>query len=330
MLARSNRPEHTDGRRLKNLREDGKMVMVPGKARVVRKVFGRIDAGEGSEIVNKMGLIEIAAIESDIRPANGTARSDAAENGLEAANAAEELRGEANVMREEFDEAAGAETSFGDDFGDVGRLRGVEKRFDGIFNRGMVVKPAGGALEESDFEGVEFGGGSGSFENAVAELSRKESPKIAEFEMLIAKFRTGKFEKWNRTGWTEGDADDVVLFIGVDGKGFGLRAGESTAVEGEHFAGVVRIVEAGLVFGEVDDNGDAAVGHEAFFGVGLRVVPVIPKELDKARERRAGSEKQPFHGEMVRQSGGSAKGGIGGDAEIEEGSLASLEMAGVS
>ncbi|HJY91955.1 MAG TPA: hypothetical protein VJ255_16845, partial [Candidatus Acidoferrum sp.] len=79
-----------------------------------------------------------------------------------------------------------------------------------------------------------------------------------------------------------------------------------------------------------DDNGDAAVGHEAFFGVGLRVVSVIPKELDKARERRAGSEKQPFHGEMVRQSGGSAKGGIGGDAEIEEGSLASLEMAGVS
>ena len=122
-MARSNRPEHTDGRRLKNLREDGKMVMVPGKARVVRKVFGRIDAGEGSEVVNKMGLIEIAAIESDIRPANGTARSDAAENGLEAANAAEELRGEANVMREEFDEAAGAETSFGDDFGDVGRLR---------------------------------------------------------------------------------------------------------------------------------------------------------------------------------------------------------------
>jgi len=192
-LARSNRPEYTDGRRLKNLREDGKMVMVPGKARVVRKVFGRIDAGEGSEIVNKMGLIEIAAIESDIRPANGTARSDAAENGLEAANAAEELRGEANVMREEFDEAAGAETSFGDDFGDVGRLRGMEKRFDGIFNRRMVVKYAGGALQESDFEGVEFAGGSGSFENAVAELSRKESPKIAEFEMLIAKFRTGKF-----------------------------------------------------------------------------------------------------------------------------------------
>lgn len=140
-------------------------------------------------------------------------------------------------------------------------------------------------------------------------MSRKESPKIAEFEMLIAKFSAGELEKWNRTGGAEGDADDVVLFLGVDSEGFGLRAGESATIEGEHFASVVRIVEAGLVFGEVDDNGDAAVGHEAFFGVGLRVVPVIPKELDKARERRAGSEKQPFHRGMVRQSGGRAKGG---------------------
>jgi hypothetical protein len=41
--------------------------------------------------------------------------------------------------------------------------------------------------------------------------------------MLIAKFRAGQFEEWNGTGRTEGDADDVVLFIGVDGEGFSLR-----------------------------------------------------------------------------------------------------------
>jgi len=63
------------------------------------------------------------------------------------------------------------------------------------------------------------------------------------------------------------------------------------------------IVEAGLVFGEVDDDGDAAVGHKAFFGVRLGVVTVVPEEFDKARERRSGSEKQPFHEEMVRQTG---------------------------
>jgi hypothetical protein len=302
------------------------MVVVAGKAGVVREVFGRIDAGEGAEVVDEVCLIEIAAIESDIRPANGTARRDAAKDRLEAANAAEELRGQANVMLEEFDEAAGAEASFGDDFGDVGRLRGVEKRFDGVFNRRMVVKYAGGALEESDFESAEFAEGSGSFEDAVAELSRTESPKIAEFEMLIAKFSAGQFEKWNRTGGTEGDADDVVLFLGVDSEGFGLRAGESATIEGEHFASVVRIVEAGLVFGEVDDNGDAAVGHEAFFAVGLRIVPVIPKELDKARERRAGSEKQPFHGGNGTTVGRECERGVGGDAEIE-GDLTGRDLA---
>jgi hypothetical protein len=169
-------------------------------------------------------------------------------------------------------------------------LRGAEKRFDGVFDRRLVVKHASGALQESEFEGAEFGGGSGSFENAVAELSREGSPEVAEFEMLIAKFRAGKFQKWNRTGGTEGDADDVILFIGVDGKGFGLWAGESAAIESEHFARVVGIVEAGLVFGEIDNDGDAAVGHQAFFGVRLRIVAVIPEELDKARERRAGSE----------------------------------------
>jgi hypothetical protein len=82
------------------------MVVVAGKAGVVREVFGRIDAGEGAEVVDEVCLIEIAAIESDIGPANGTARRDAAKDRLEAANAAEELRGQANVMLEEFDETA--------------------------------------------------------------------------------------------------------------------------------------------------------------------------------------------------------------------------------
>jgi hypothetical protein len=273
-----------------NLRKNGEMVMMAGKAGMVGEILGGIDAGEGAEVVDEVGLIEIAAVESDVSPANRTARRDAAKDRLEAANAAEELRGQANVMLEELDETARAETGFANDFGDVGGLRGAEKRFDGIFDRRMVVKHACGALQESEFEGAEFGGGSGSFENAVAELSREASPEVAEFEMLIAKFRAREFQKWNRTGGTEGDADDVILFIGVDGEGFGLWAGERAAVESEHFASVVGIVEAGLVFGEIDNDGDAAVGHQAFFSVRLRIVAVIPEELDKARERRAGSE----------------------------------------
>ena len=160
-------------------------------------------------------------------------------------------------------------------------------------------------------------------------MSREGSPKVAEFQMLIAKFRAGEFEKRNGTSRTERDANDVVLFIGVDGKRFGLRAGKSAAAECEHLARVVGIVEAGLVLGEIDDDGDAAVGHEAFFSVGLRIVAVIPEELDKARERRAGSKAQPFHEGMIRQSGGSEKRDWR-QAEIEEGSLALPGMTGVA
>ncbi len=185
------------------------MVVVAGEAGMVGEVFGGIDAGERAEVVDKVRLIEIAAIDSDIGPPNGPTRRDAAEHALETANAA---------------------------------------------------------------------------------------------------FSAGNLEKWNRTGRTERDANYVVLFTGVDGEGLGARARESTTVDGKHLAGVVRIVEAALVFGEIDDDRDAAVGHEAFFDVGRRVIAVIPEALDKASERRARSEKQPFHVEMVRQSGGSGRG----------------------
>lgn len=69
------------------------MVVVAGKAGMVREIFGGIDAGEGAEVVDKVRLIEITAVESDIGPANGTARCDAAENRLEATNAAEKFWG---------------------------------------------------------------------------------------------------------------------------------------------------------------------------------------------------------------------------------------------
>jgi hypothetical protein len=122
------------------------MVVVAGEAGMVGEIFGGIDAREAAEIVDEVGLIEIAAIESDVGPANGAARRDAAKDRLEAADAAEEFGWQADVMLEEFDEATRAETGFGDDSGDVGSLWGAEKRFDGVFDRRMVVKHTTGAL----------------------------------------------------------------------------------------------------------------------------------------------------------------------------------------
>lgn len=64
------------------------MVVVAGEAGMVGEVFGGIDAGERAEVVDKVRLIEIAAIDSDIGPPNGPTRRDAAEHALETANAA--------------------------------------------------------------------------------------------------------------------------------------------------------------------------------------------------------------------------------------------------
>jgi hypothetical protein len=122
------------------------MVVVAREPGMVGEILGGIDAGEGAEVVDKVGLIEIATIESDVSPANGTARRDVTKDRLKAANAAEEFWGQANVMLEELDETTRAETGLRDDFGDVSRLRRLEKRFDGIFDGRMVVKHTGGAL----------------------------------------------------------------------------------------------------------------------------------------------------------------------------------------
>ncbi len=56
------------------------MVVMAGESGVVGEVFGGIDAGEGAEIVDEMSLIEIAAVEGDVSPANGTAGGDAAKD----------------------------------------------------------------------------------------------------------------------------------------------------------------------------------------------------------------------------------------------------------
>jgi hypothetical protein len=75
-------------------------------------------------------------------------------------------------------------------------------------------------------------------------------------------------------------------------------------VEAPHFASIVGIVETGFVFEEVDDQAHAAVGHEAFSGVRLGIVAVIPEKLNEARKWRAGSEKKAVHGLMVRACNG--------------------------
>ncbi len=95
------------------------------------------------------------------------------------------------MMLEEFDEAATTETSFGDNFGDAGGLRGAEESFDGELDSGMVVEHTSSALEQCEFHGAKFGSGSGRFQDAIAKLAREVAPKVGKIKLLIAEFRAG-------------------------------------------------------------------------------------------------------------------------------------------
>ena len=162
------------------------MVVVTGEPGMIGEIFGRIDAGENAEIVDEVGLIKITAVESDVGPANGAAGSDSAKDRLEAANAAEKLGRQSDVMLEEFNETARTEAGFRDHFGDNGGLRGVQKRFDGIFDSGMVFQQASGALEQSKFDNAKFCKGGGGFQDAFTELSCGPSPEVGKRKVLIA------------------------------------------------------------------------------------------------------------------------------------------------
>ena len=86
--------------------------------RLVCEVGSGIDPGEGAEIVDEMGLIEIAAGQRHCGPIHVAAQSDAVQNVLEALDAAEQFRRQANLIIENIDKAAGAETDPAGDFGD--------------------------------------------------------------------------------------------------------------------------------------------------------------------------------------------------------------------
>ncbi len=48
------------------------MIVVAGKRGVVGNVFGGVNAGEGLEIADEVGLIEVAAVKGNAGPDNGS------------------------------------------------------------------------------------------------------------------------------------------------------------------------------------------------------------------------------------------------------------------
>ena len=136
--------------------QDRQVVVVAREILVIGEIFGGIDSGEGAEVVDEMRLVEIAAVQRDASPVDGFAAGDLAENLLEAAHAAEEFWRHANVLFEKLDEAAGAEAGFAGDVGDFCGGRPRQEIADGVFDDGLAVEHAGGALEERQFQDAQL------------------------------------------------------------------------------------------------------------------------------------------------------------------------------
>jgi hypothetical protein len=74
------------------------------------EVSRRGDAGEGTEVVYEVGLVEVPALQGHVRPLHPLRVLDEAKHPLEALDAAEELGRQPDLFVEEPDEAPLAET----------------------------------------------------------------------------------------------------------------------------------------------------------------------------------------------------------------------------
>lgn len=74
------------------------------------EVGGRVDSGKTSEIMDEMGLIEVAAIQRDLRPIDFMPVAEDAQDFLKTENPAKQFWGQSDGFMEKLDEAPGAET----------------------------------------------------------------------------------------------------------------------------------------------------------------------------------------------------------------------------
>src|SRR5689334_21343476 len=85
---------------------DGNVVEV---LRVFSQVRRRTNPAERPKVMNEVGLVEVAAGERHISPIDRAIAVNRQQRVLEASDAAEELRRESHLFREDLDETARAE-----------------------------------------------------------------------------------------------------------------------------------------------------------------------------------------------------------------------------
>ena len=130
----------------------------------MRGVSRRTEAGKSFEIVDEMGLIEIAAIQRYAAPIYFAAHPDVAQNLLKALDAAEKLGRQSNLIVEDIDETAGAEADLSGNLRDGGRSPQVSKFMQSIIDRRMPQQRLTRVSEQTFFQDLKLCIWSRSFE----------------------------------------------------------------------------------------------------------------------------------------------------------------------
>src|SRR5882724_3478810 len=132
------------------------MVVMARESVVIAEVFCGIDSGKRAEIVNKMWLVKVAAVQRDIAPTDRTSSGNLFQYGLESSYAAKNLRSHSYVLLEQFDEAPRTEPCFVRDFRNPCGRRSRQKFPHRILDHRLPFQRARGAFEKRDFHNVQF------------------------------------------------------------------------------------------------------------------------------------------------------------------------------
>ena len=192
------------------------------------EVVGGAEAGEGVEVVGEVGLVVVAAGESEFCPMDVVAAVHVLDGLLEALDAAVEFGGDADVFAEELREAAGADADVTGECGDGGGAGGLAQVGECVVDGGdaLLDFAFAEAVAEGEVEEVEFSGGCVGFAEVVAEVGGGVAPEGLERGFAVGEGVGVVGEEGQGAAGVEEDTDEFGEIDGVDLLMVGVEAEE--------------------------------------------------------------------------------------------------------
>ncbi len=138
------------------------------KIRVFR-AFAQIIAwrqsAEFSKVIDKVGLIVVAAASRDLGPGQGAGLLNLVDRALKSKHAAKFLWCNSYLLGEDFDEPSPAETDLSSHFADRGTFRRALERFECVTHGAMTRSKSAPADKKRILENAELGRSAGASSN---------------------------------------------------------------------------------------------------------------------------------------------------------------------